>query len=223
MRPAPPSSPPPTVSPSGGADSARTAVRRARERPPVAEPAREHAACLAALGSLGVAFEPVEPVADETEPGCGIARPLRVTSAGEGIALRPEAILRCSAARAMGEWVRDHVAPAASRLPEREGLSGIDHGSAYACRRRGNRPGGKLSEHALGNALDVMGFRFADGSRLPVAPRTGDAAETRFQRTVREGSCEHFTTVLGPGSNAAHADHFHLDIARRRGGYRLCD
>jgi hypothetical protein len=32
----------------------------------------------------------------------------------------------------------------------------------------------------------------------------------------------HFTTVLGPGSDAAHAHHLHVDLARRRGGYRMC-
>jgi hypothetical protein len=28
--------------------------------------------------------------------------------------------------------------------------------------------------------------------------------------------------VLGPGSDAFHDDHLHLDLAERRGGYRLC-
>ncbi|MEG4644742.1 extensin family protein [Paracoccus sp. APAP_BH8] len=27
---------------------------------------------------------------------------------------------------------------------------------------------------------------------------------------------------LGPGANAAHVDHLHLDIKARRGGFRLC-
>ena len=34
--------------------------------------------------------------------------------------------------------------------------------------------------------------------------------------------CARFTTVLGPGSDWYHEDHIHLDLAERRGGYRIC-
>ena len=40
--------------------------------------------------------------------------------------------------------------------------------------------------------------------------------------TVRADGCQYFTTVLGPGYNADHADHFHFDIKSRRNGYRAC-
>ena len=36
---------------------------------------------------------------------------------------------------------------------------------------------------------------------------------------IRQGGCEYFNTVLGPGYNADHADHFHFDIKERRNGY----
>jgi len=29
--------------------------------------------------------------------------------------------------------------------------------------------------------------------------------------------------VLGPGADASHPDHFHLDLRRRAGGTRLCE
>jgi hypothetical protein len=32
---------------------------------------------------------------------------------------------------------------------------------------------------------------------------------------VRRGACDSFTTVLGPGYDANHRDHFHLDLMRR--------
>ena len=50
---------------------------------------------------------------------------------------------------------------------------------------------------------------------------TGDLAEA-CPRTARAAGCLFFTTVLGPGSNDAHDDHLHLDVAARRGGWRLC-
>ena len=40
--------------------------------------------------------------------------------------------------------------------------------------------------------------------------------------TVRADGCEYFTTVLGPGYNRDHADHFHFDIKARRSGHRAC-
>jgi hypothetical protein len=35
--------------------------------------------------------------------------------------------------------------------------------------------------------------------------------------------CARFTTVLGPGSDGYHEDHVHVDLAERRGGYRICE
>jgi Extensin-like protein C-terminus len=45
----------------------------------------------------------------------------------------------------------------------------------------------------------------------------------REQReAVLHSVCARFTTVLGPGSDWYHEDHIHLDLAERRGGYRIC-
>jgi hypothetical protein len=30
-------------------------------------------------------------------------------------------------------------------------------------------------------------------------------------------------TVLGPGSDGYHEEHVHVDLAERRGGYRICE
>jgi hypothetical protein len=102
-------------------------------------------------------------------------------------------------------------------------LSAIGIGSSYVCRRRNNAETGKLSEHATGNAVDISGFVFSDGSRFDIQlrDRTGTAQES-FQKAIRFGACQYFTTVLGPGSDAHHDDHLHFDLAQRRGGYRLC-
>ena len=177
-------------------------------------------ACTRALEALGARFEPAPPITEARDRDCGIARPLLVTEIVPGIAMRPDALMRCETARELAQWTQTHVVPAAERLG-RGAVTAIEHGSTYVCRRRNNAATGKLSEHSFGNAVDVMGFRFAEGDPLRIEPREGSAAG-RFQATVRRGSCEHFTTVLGPGSNAAHANHLHLDIKARSGGYRLC-
>ena len=196
--------------------------------PPVyrrlAETDEAFAACTARLSALGARFEPAAPVTTARDPDCGIARPLAVAEIAPGVALRPDAVMRCATAVALAEWVSEAVLPAAGELTGAGRLSAINHGSTYICRRRNNRPTGKLSEHSFGNAVDVMGFEFTEGDALRIEPREpGSGPEARFQRRVREASCEHFTTVLGPGSNAAHADHLHLDVKQRRGGYRLCE
>ena len=207
---------PPAARPADGADLSDLPPVRAR----LAETDAEFSQCTAALEALGTAFEPIAPVVEARDRDCGIARPILVTEIVPGVALEPDARMRCATARALAEWVRDDVMPAAETLGAT--ITAVDHGSTYICRRRNNRPTGKLSEHSFGNAVDVMGFRFAVRDAVRIEPREPGGAVARFQRAVREASCEHFTTVIGPGTDAAHADHIHLDIKQRRGGYRLC-
>ncbi|MBL6430603.1 MAG: extensin family protein [Alphaproteobacteria bacterium] len=92
--------------------------------------------------------------------------------------------------------------------------------ASYDCRGRNRQAGAKLSEHGYGRAIDVRGLTLADGVAWAVSPRdpkdTSPAA--RFQR-VRALACGPFTTVLGPGSDAYHDDHFHFDLAPRNSAY----
>lgn len=187
---------------------------------------QEFAACRLALSLLGTVYEQIEPITDPEDRDCGIARPLMVTEILPGLTLEGGAQMRCDTARALGFWARDFLQPAAATLPDAPRLTGLRLGSTYACRGRigtgEEQP--KLSEHALGTAIDIAAFLFDDGTEpLVIEPRSdsGDQAEA-FQRAARATACLFFTTVLGPGSNAAHDDHLHLDLAARRGGWRLC-
>ena len=49
-----------------------------------------------------------------------------------------------------------------------------------------------------------------------------DDREKRFLDQVRAAACGPFKTVLGPGTDADHDTHFHLDMAARRNGYTYC-
>jgi hypothetical protein len=179
----------------------------------------QYTACLARIRALGVVF--TEEAEIDPPGGCRVERPLNVASIGSGISITPEAILNCRTAEALALWARDVVLPAAERHldapPEQ-----IVHGSAYVCRPRNNQAGARLSEHATGNAFDISSIRFEDGETVDVG-LSESRGERLFEAAIREGSCDYFTTVLGPGSNAAHATHFHFDLAERRGGYRLCE
>lgn len=198
--------------------------------PPIPQTLREtdfdYAACLLSLTTIGTGYEEIAAISDPDQRDCGIARPVQIAAILPGVTLEGGAVMRCDTARALAMWTRDFVKPAARRLPGAPQLTGMQLGTTYQCRDRvgTSEETVKMSEHAYGNAIDISTFTFRNGDPIPVAPRqeTGDLTES-FQRAVRGSACLFFTTVLGPGSNAAHDNHLHLDVARRRNGWRLCE
>jgi hypothetical protein len=133
------------------------------------------------------------------------------------VAVKPAAILRCAMAAAVVDWVRSDMAPLAQRLGT--ALADLDNFDSFECRGRNRVSGAKMSEHGRANALDIRGLKFANGQSLSLTDR-GVAREQR--EAVLHSVCARFTTVLGPGSDWYHEDHIHLDLAERRGGYRIC-
>lgn len=182
----------------------------------------DHAECTRALQSLGVVFKDAARI--DGGNGCGIDKPIVVSEALPGIALKPEATLRCPAALALARWLKESVIPAAAAaVPEQGRLTTVNQASAYICRLRNGAETGKISEHARGNAIDVASFSFEKGEDIAVRSRRDDSTLTgAFQRTVSAAGCLYFTTVLDPESDAAHETHFHLDVIERKGGYRYC-
>lgn len=185
------------------------------------ESAGDHAECLAALTALGTVFKEERRI-DEGE-GCGIDKPVSVSSLAGDIALQPAATMTCPAARALARWVQGSVIPAAgAAFPDRT-LKTVETASAYACRLRNNAERAKISEHARGNAVDISAFTLSGGERIDIHPRREDATLSgAFQRTVTAAACLYFTTVLDPESDAAHEKHLHLDVLARKGLYRYC-
>jgi hypothetical protein len=136
--------------------------------------------------------------------------------------------------------------PAAARHRRRDGIQ-RNHGARYAvrpaakqylgadvvrietmgtfnCRNIYGGRSGKLSEHAFANAVDVSAFVLRDGRRVSVLSGwNGSSEERAFLRRLHQSACKRFGTVLGPDYNAAHANHFHLDMARSmRNGTSFC-
>jgi hypothetical protein len=134
------------------------------------------------------------------------------------IAYDQELAASCALAAAMYIWEREVVQPAAQAHLQTT-VTQIDTFGTFACRNVYGRADARRSEHATANALDVAGFRLANGERVSVLDDWGaDTAEAAFLRAVRDGSCEVFSAVLGPEYNSAHANHFHLDM----GPFRIC-
>jgi hypothetical protein len=205
------------------------AAPRAEEEPdaeaPTGAPAPEarhesDAVCEATLLALGAAFRRLDPI-DDGE-GCAVAAPYALARPAPGVTLEPETQMTCETALATTRWVQSVAAPAARALGEGEALTGVMHGSTYVCRGRVG-DAAQPSEHGAGQAIDIVSFRFRSGETVPVRPRKGEGTLTEaFQATVRSGACLFFTTVLGPGSDAHHDDHLHLDVRERPGDFRLC-
>lgn len=173
-------------------------------------------ACRQRLQQLGVDF--VNRTAERSDTGCSLPYPVVVRALGKAITLRPEAVMTCAMAEASARFAATTIVPAAKREFGVE-LKSVEQASSYVCRpRNGSR---KLSEHAFGNALDIARFTLSDGKPVDVVQQSEDRA-ARFLAAVRQAACGPFKTVLGPGSDADHAMHFHLDLAPRRNGGTVC-
>lgn len=178
--------------------------------------------CETLLFRAGVRYQALPPGGSGE---CAYDNAVRFNEGGtRRIDFRPERLdLSCPVAAALAVWEWRVVQPAAERrLGTR--VVAIDHFGSYSCRRIYGRSTGDWSEHARANAVDIAGFRLADGRRITVVNGwEGSEDERAFLRDVRDGACKLFATVLGPEYNAAHRDHLHLDQAERgEMGWRTC-
>nr|WP_218585906.1 extensin family protein [Pseudomonas sp. AN3A02] len=146
------------------------------------------------------------------DAACPLRNTLRVQGAEVG--LSSSFLASCPLAVAFALFERHSLQPAAQAVFG-QAVTRVDHLGSFACRNIYNRADGRLSQHASANALDIAGFRLADGRTINVLkdwPGGGEGA--RFLRQVRDGACKDFNVVLSPDYNAAHRNHFHLDMGR---------
>lgn len=203
--PPPPAGEPPEEAPLPGADDAALA------------------ACLADFAERGgtvIPRVPEEP--PPANPACAIPGPVTFAQVrlaeGAGVKLESAVTVRCTLARELASWIRDDLAPITRRHGgELAQVSGV---GGHACRPRNGQPGAQISEHASGNAFDLLALKFADGRVVDLWKDDADTREIRA--AVRESACARFFTVLGPGADSAHANHVHLDLRERRNGFRMC-
>jgi hypothetical protein len=161
--------------------------------------------CRAVLAGSEVAFTALAATGDGP-----CARPDRTQLDNYPLAPNTPAVT-CPVAAALELWRRESAAPAAREILGSD-LARIEHLGAFSCRRMYGGADGPWSEHATANAIDIAAFVLADGRRISVlADWEESGPEAAFLRTVRDGACSSFATVLSPDYNAAHADHFHLD------------
>jgi hypothetical protein len=158
----------------------------------------------------------IEPLPEISGPGsCGMTHPFKVYALDDGaIPLSKPVVLDCPMIPTLEAWLNEQVQPIAKArfgAPVAE----LEVFGAYSCRTVDNEAFGKLSEHAFGNAIDVSGFKLADGREIPIVSdwKRGDTQESAFLHEAQADACRDFTTVLAPGSDPFHYNHFHLDLA----------
>lgn len=168
--------------------------------------------CLAALGDTGARYTALP---DRFyAPGCqavGSVRIDRLAGDDGAFTLTNLGPVACPLAQAFAGWARYGVDRAARQMLG-SGLARIETMGSYACRSIAGS--GRVSAHSRAEAIDIGAFVLADGRRVSVKAGWSGASEQEraFLRTVHASACKRFGTVLGPAYNAAHADHFHVEL-----------
>lgn len=173
---------------------------------------KDPALCRQALDSSPLNYMPL---ADSTpQANCPLENTVRVQ--GSEVRLSNSFIATCPLAAAFAMFERHGLQPAAQAVFGQP-VVGVEHVGSYACRSIAGSQ--RQSQHASANALDIVGFRLRDGRRISVRrdwSKQGEEGE--FLRMLHAAACDSFNTTLGPEYNAAHRDHFHVDM----GLFRMC-
>ena len=166
--------------------------------------------CLAALRQADARFSPVP---DRAGPGgCGWHDAVRLRGTGVAMLSSP-AVMSCPLAATLVLFDRDALQPAA-RASFHQPVARIDHVGSYACRNVYHRNDAPLSRHARAQAIDITGFRLADGRRVEIGKGWDDVGPMgRFLHRVHDRGCAVAGMLLGPDYNAAHRTHFHIEAS----------
>ncbi len=201
----------------GAPAPASRGMRPASAWPPPAAPAGR--ACLVNLGRSDANFTPLPD--QYFGAGCSALGAVRLAALRSDAGLLQFSNLgpvTCPLASTLSGWARFGVDRAALQIMGAK-LVRIETMGSYSCRNVAGTS--RRSGHATANAVDISGFVLADGRRITVAEGWNAASPQvrAFLGAVRSSACKRFGTVLSPDYNAAHRDHFHLEVGS---GKPLC-
>ncbi len=167
-------------------------------------------ACVRLLASIVAEVEPQSPVKSGQ---CGTPAPILLKRLGaSGVELKPPAMMSCNVAVALHTWIEHGVQPLARELLSSPVVKLIGTQS-YVCRNRNNQTAGPMSEHAFGNAVDVLGFVLADGRTINVLDGWGTVA--RDNTTAPEGTKDAEAIHPEPKIGKLEGQNFVADAGRR--------
>jgi hypothetical protein len=170
------------------------------------------------IRAAGPAVKPDSEECRVVDPVVVEALAVRMSSGPGQVRLVPPPTVSCELAQAVSRWLDTSLQPLTRGAFGGE-LTALRVGGGHECRRRNRQMQGQLSEHATGRALDIFAFEIGNeklGGKAVSVERPSGLEQTRFLDAVRQSACGAFMTVLGPGSDAAHANHLHVDIQQRR-------
>jgi len=202
-------------------------------KPPAAPAAEERVsspvygdACRDELAQLGADFSVT---ADIKGTGvCHVTNPVQLKSVMTAVGrveLPGTPLLNCAFAQQFVTWLSEVAAPLVAGAAGAK-LSSLSTGTSYQCRARNGDLSGKMSEHAFGNAVDIGGITLTNNRRIEITAASDPQDPDRhLLAALRASACGYFSTVLGPGSDAAHASHFHFDLGvhGKSDKFRLCE
>lgn len=197
--------------PEGRAPQQQTVARSAQ----IFTPSPEAQQCYSGLGMSRASFTPLPD--QYYGAGCSAVSAVRLASLRSDdaqLGVTNLGMVTCPLAQTFAGWARYGVDRAARQILGSP-LVRIETMGSYNCRTVAGRD--RLSAHASANAIDVSAFVLADGRRISIAGQwsEGSPAERQFLQTIHASACKRFGTVLGPGYNAAHRDHFHVELSGR--------
>ena len=163
--------------------------------------------CLAALSTV-VRFNVMEDL--DASDQCHIRARVYLEEVGQA---QIEAVeTTCAIALRLAMWEQHSLQPAAAMFLE-TAVIGIDHIGSYNCRKVRMMSGiaKGMSAHATAEAIDIIGFRFADETMINISEDwyTNDI-KSQFLHAVRDGACDWFQLTLSPDYNNFHTNYLHL-------------
>ena len=176
--------------------------------------------CLDELTKRGLGFEPttlgVDHPSDHPELDCIVDTPVYLKSPVSGVDLKyydgsddASVLVSCEGALAIADTIED-VKPF--------GVTAMRHIGTYNCRTISGTS--TLSRHAYGDAIDIYGFEFGDGTLWTLVddwehntsnPST-PAGAFLYDAAYRWYDDRIWTIILTPNYNSAHDNHFHVDL-----------
>lgn len=176
-------------------------------------------ACQQELIDRGIDFEPLLIADDHPDDypnlTCHIEDPVKLAPKLHGVDLlyydgaAYDVTIACNAALAVSDTIQDIKA---------DGATALYHIGTYVCRTISGTS--TLSRHAYGDAIDIYGVEFDNGDYWTLIDDwehdttsfETDAGEWLYESAYDWHDAEIWKIILTPNYNAAHDNHFHVDM-----------